>query len=802
MAVVVRAERQNPPGVVNEGAILAVARNLNTIALERVVTPPESIGAPLTVRFNLLGLSNSANGADFQVLVFNPSDILQVTPLATISGTDFLTTGVTIPANLTAVNLVPRAINDTLFEGGAGGTPEVLGLELVAATGYTIDTNILNQFVVGQITDNETPPTLSITTLPTTVAENIGNAAFVVSLSAASALDTSFTFTTTAGTATAGQDYTSVNQVVTIPAGQTSVTVNVPIANDTIDEPDQTFTVAISTPINATLGATTSGTVTITDDDAAPVVQINSPAAVNEGSPVVFTVSFAGPTTATELGAVTGVVNTADVSAVAGNDYTALVGTAFSIAQGSSSTTVSVTTSDDNLAEPAETFTATLSGLGGASATLGTATGTGTINASDTPTVTLSAGTPNPIPEGNAGTTNVTFTVTISNPSSTATTFTVAATGNGTNPATAGTDFGTPSSTSITFPANNTTAITFTVPVNGDTTPEPNETFGVTLTQTAGITVAGGSTLTQTVTIQDDDVSVSINTAASDLTAAEVGDTGFVRIERTGSTAAALPVNVIFGGTATNGTDYNLLVSPVTIPVGASFVDVPVTPIPDILTEGPETVSFTLQTGAGYGLGATTAAAVTIADLGSASSPGVLVRQTPTGTTALGTINNDTVVGSPLNDTIAAFAGDDVVVAGSGNDSVDGGLGNDLLFGGDGADTLIGSVGADTLFGGAGNDVFVLSSSSQGPDVIGDFATGDTIRVAAVGFGGGLVAGTLPADRFVLGAAATTATHRFVYNGTTGELFFDVDGTGATAPVLLATLTGAPALANTDILVG
>ncbi len=797
MAVVVRAQRQNSPAVVNEGAI-ALLRVMNTITLDREVTPPESLGDPLTVRFDLLGLSNSANGSDFEVLVFNG-----VTQLATVAGTDFVTTGVTIPANLASVNLVVRAINDTLFEGGASGIPEVLGLALVPATGYTIDTNILNQFIVGQITDNETPPTLSITTLPTTIAETAGNATFVVSLSAASGLDTSFTFSTAAGTATAGQDYTPVNQVFTIPAGQTSVTVNVPIANDTIDEPDQTFSVAIADLVNATLGAPSSGTVTITDDDVAPVVQINSPAAVSEGSPVVFTISFAGPTTATEFGAVTGVVNTANVTATAPDDFAALVNAPFTIAGGSSSTTVSVTTVDDNLAEDTETFTATLSGLGGAPATLGTAIGTGTINASDTPTVTLSAGTPNPVTEGNAGTTNVSFTVTISNPSSTATTFTVAAVGNGSNPATAGSDFGTPSLLTVTFPANDTTPITFTVPVNGDTVPEANETFGVTLSQTAGLTVSGGSVLSQTVTIQDDDVSVSINLAASDLTAAEVGDTGFIRIERTGSTAAALPVNVTFGGTALNGTDYNLLTSPVTIPAGASFVDVPVTPIPDILAEGPETVILTLQAGAGYGLAAPMMAQVTIADLGSVSSSGVLVRQTPTGNIALGTNNNDTVIGSTLNDTIAAFAGDDVVVAGAGNDSVDGGLGNDLLFGGDGADTLIGNVGTDVLFGGSGSDVFVFAFSTHGPDTIGDFnVVDDIIRVVATGFGGGLVAGSLPVAQFGLGAAATTATQRFLYDGGTGNLFFDVDGSGPAAPVLLATLTGAPALTNANITIG
>jgi len=42
MAVVVRAQRQNSPAVVNEGAI-ALLRVMNTITLDREVTPPLAI---------------------------------------------------------------------------------------------------------------------------------------------------------------------------------------------------------------------------------------------------------------------------------------------------------------------------------------------------------------------------------------------------------------------------------------------------------------------------------------------------------------------------------------------------------------------------------------------------------------------------------------------------------------------------------------------------------------------------------------------------------------------------------------
>jgi len=177
---------------------------------------------------------------------------------------------------------------------------------------------------------------------------------------------------------------------------------------------------------------------------------------------------------------------------------------------------------------------------------------------------------------------------------------------------------------------------------------------------------------------------------------------------------------------------------------------------------------------------------------------GVLVQQTPFGNIYLGNNNNNPIVGSGLNDTIAAFAGDDTVFGLGGNDSIDGGIGNDLLYGGDGNDTLIGGPGADTLNGGPGADTFLFQNPLHGIDIIEDFsgAEGDRIGVSAVGFGGGLVAGTLSPSQFVAGPAATTTAHRFIYNA--GALFFDVDGTGPSAPVQIAS---APALTATNIVI-
>ncbi|NER53165.1 MAG: calcium-binding protein, partial [Symploca sp. SIO1A3] len=137
------------------------------------------------------------------------------------------------------------------------------------------------------------------------------------------------------------------------------------------------------------------------------------------------------------------------------------------------------------------------------------------------------------------------------------------------------------------------------------------------------------------------------------------------------------------------------------------------------------------------------------------------------------------------------------------DDQLIGDAGNNDLHGIDGNDILIGGEGNDRLFGGTGADIFGFSSPNQGIDTITDFNStqGDLIQVSANGFGGGLTIGTLDIDQFTIGSAATQASDRFIYNDTTGALFFDPDGTGALAQIQFAQLSGGVALTNNDILV-
>jgi len=179
-------------------------------------------------------------------------------------------------------------------------------------------------------------------------------------------------------------------------------------------------------------------------------------------------------------------------------------------------------------------------------------------------------------------------------------------------------------------------------------------------------------------------------------------------------------------------------------------------------------------------------AAIDWADYSTATRKVVANLQTPSKNT--NDADGDTYTG------IENLRGGDLGDALSGNavaNALDGGKGND---------TLTGGKKADTLTGGAGADDFVIDNiAAGGADVFTDFKGIDTIALEGSVFG--LPNGALAPSRFVVGNAAQDANDRLIYNAGNGKLFFDADGTGAQAQVLIATLSGSPALSAADFAV-
>ncbi|MFT3784992.1 MAG: kelch repeat-containing protein [Tepidisphaeraceae bacterium] len=101
----------------------------------------------------------------------------------------------------------------------------------------------------------------------------------------------------------------------------------------------------------------------------------------------------------------------------------------------------------------------------------------------------------------------------------------------------------------------------------------------------------------------------TVSLTATDSSASESGDRGTFRLSRTGDTSAALAVNILYGGGASNGVDYPLFNTPYTIPAGKAFVDIDINPTNDAIPELLETVAWVLQPSAAYTIDAASASA-------------------------------------------------------------------------------------------------------------------------------------------------------------------------------------------------
>jgi hypothetical protein len=401
------------------------------------------------------------------------------------AGSDYTATSgtVTFAAGETQKTVTVLANGDTTVESN-----ETFAVNLSSPSNATLGTSQ----GTGTIT-NDDSPTLSIGN----VSVSEGNSGttqltFTVALSVASADTVTVQYATANGSASSSSDYTATSGTLTFAPGETEKTITVTIAGDTAIESNETFTVTLSSPSNATIG-TSEATGTITNDDY-PTVSIGN-VSVNEGNSGTTQLTFTVSLSAASPSTVTVQYATANGSATAGSDYTSTSGT-LTFAAGETQKTVTVLVNGDTEVESNETFTITLSSP--TDATLGTSEGEGTIQNDDAASQpSLSIGNVS-VSEGNSGTTQLTFTVSLS-ASSSSTVTAQYATANGS--ATAGSDY-TATSGTLTF-APGETEKTISVAVTGDVTAESNETFTVTLSSPSNATLGTGE---GTGTITNDDL--------------------------------------------------------------------------------------------------------------------------------------------------------------------------------------------------------------------------------------------------------------------------------------------------------
>ena len=443
--------------------------------------------------------------------------------------------------------------------------------------------------------------------------------------------DATVTIASSDGTGLAGSDYTSVSQTVTFSSGSSSAqNVTITVADDDLDEPNETFTVAISNPnAYATLG-TSSDTVTITDNDATPTLAVADQNVTENGGTQTINVALTGKSQST----VTVNYTTTNLTATAGTDYTTTSGSLSWSSGQTGNKTISIPITDNLVDNTNKTFRVDLSSAD--NATISDANGTITITDNEsTPAITVNDPTAT---EGS----NVSFTISMS-PASASDVTVDYTTANGT--ATAGSDYTTKSGTATISAGSTSTVIA--VSTTNDSSAEGSETLLLNLSNPSNATISDSQ---GEGTIQDNDApSISI----ADVTADENDGTVTVSVSLTGLSDSDTDVDyATAGSTATSGTDFTATSGTLTWTAGQtgnkSFT---VTLADDSLDEDDETFVVNLSNAANGSI-SDSQATITITD------------NDATPTITLSTNSNSIAEGenATLTATTSAVSGRDITV--------------------------------------------------------------------------------------------------------------------------------------------
>jgi hypothetical protein len=501
-----------------------------------------------------------------------------------VSGVDYVPveTSLVIPAFKTGASIPLTLIGTSIVV-----PDKVFDVDFTDATGAVVPAGLFSRIVIRD--HGISPivrPNLAIST-PPVISGNPLN--FVFTLSAPSANDVSFRYTTLPTSAQASQ-FTPQSGVLTIPAGQTTATISVPTVANTVSKVnvDTQLRLSLSAVANAQLATNDPiGTIlavpTIAISDATVDETGASPTllpgkffvTLNEPSTLPVSVTFntangTGDPTITEL--------TDPAAAAAGIDYAATSGTLV-FQPGQTSLPVSIPTLTNLNAAFSELYTINLSGA--VNGVIGRQTGLGTINnlglAVGTPQISIDnfavagdLGDPT-FAVANGATGFLNFTISLGAPSSVPVSVHFA-TQNGTGAA--GTDY-TAKSGTVTFTPGQTN-INVPVQVFGASPVAVDRTVLMVLSNPVGGVIAAGLG-TGTGTIKESFPEISVNNAAV-VVANRASTTLNFNISL--AAAATVPVTVTFttaDGTGVAGTDYTATFGIVTFTPGQTSIAVPVT---------------------------------------------------------------------------------------------------------------------------------------------------------------------------------------------------------------------------------
>ncbi len=459
------------------------------------------------------------------------------------------------------------------------------------------------------LTDNDERPTVTVADAAATEGDKVE---FVVTLSAVSGRDVTVAVATsveTGDTATSGTDFTAVaSTTLTFDAGQEDKTVTVQTTEDATEEENETFTVTLSGPTNATLSttdATAKGTI-IDDDATVPTLSVADDAAT-EGDDLSFTVTLSAAAAADVTATWTASIETGDTAVAAdlGTTTTGMV----SVSMGTTTGTFTVSTTEDSLDEDDETFTVTLSNVSSNAQLAADPTARGTITDDDNlPELAIGGGG-----ASEASTQALSVSLTPASGREVMVTWTATIESHDTAEAADFTDLSTATGT-VTIPAGQSSILLFVRGVIDDSLDEDDESFTVTLSSPVNATLSTTHTVGR-VTIQDDDDPPTVTVA--DGTATEGDKVEFVV---TLSAVSGRDVTVDYatsvatGDDATSGTDFTAASGMLEIEAGNRTGTIEVQTTEDDASESAETFTLTIANPDNATLGAKVAAKGTIED--------------------------------------------------------------------------------------------------------------------------------------------------------------------------------------------
>lgn len=441
------------------------------------ITEGNSGTKPLDFKVNL---SNAMPGTVTVNYATQDESALQPADYISTSGTLTFAPGETSKTVSVTIN------GDTIDE-----AHETIRLNLSAATGALI----ADSREVGTINDDDPTPSLSINDVQVTETNGgTAQALFTITLSGASGFPVSVLVQSNSNggspVAGVGTDYIALppTTLVFYP-GQTTKTVSLNILGDTLDENDEKFAVTLSGAVHAGISDNTA-VGTILDNDAPPNLSVSATNVTERNTGDTDTMSFTLTLSAASAHNISVQYKTANATAfpaTSGADYVAVPQTTVVFLAGETTKTVTVTIKGDTLDETNERVALSLTNP--VNATVGTINEGIIVDDDATPSLSINDQT---ITEGQAGTLQMIFTVTLSAASGRTVTVDVASGNGGTPAATPDVDFVAVASTPVVFDPGQTTK-QVSITINGDTAVEGNEKFGVILSGAVNATIADNS---------------------------------------------------------------------------------------------------------------------------------------------------------------------------------------------------------------------------------------------------------------------------------------------------------------------